>query len=133
MWNKLEEWEWRGFEWGKWKELRGGGGLLYATTSLSPTLAIMILQMTAWFPYFHFRINMLKWQSSIFGFREKFPTTFIIYQPIKTFKKVLATCEVFFLQKYNEFEPFHPWIFYFLKFKLILSCWMLTFQVTVLP
>jgi hypothetical protein len=30
-------------------------------------------------PCNHFHINMLKWQSSIFGFRKKFPTTFIIH------------------------------------------------------
>ncbi len=72
--------------------------LLYVATSSSPTLAIMILQMTTWFPYSHFRINMLKWLSSIFGFREKFPTTFIIHQPIETSNKVFVICEVFFLE-----------------------------------
>jgi hypothetical protein len=54
------------------------GALPYVVTSLSPTLAIMNLQMMAGFPYFHFRINRLKWQSSISGFRQTFPITFII-------------------------------------------------------
>ncbi len=54
--------------------------------------------MMAGFPYFDFRINMLKWRSSIFGLKEKFPTTFIIHQPIETSKKVLVICEVFFLK-----------------------------------
>jgi hypothetical protein len=72
--------------------------LLYVATSSSPTLAIMILQMTIGFPYFHLRINMLKWLSSIFGFKEKFPTTFIIHQLIETSNKVFAICELFFLK-----------------------------------
>jgi hypothetical protein len=53
------------------------GVLPYVITSLSPTFAIMNLQTMAGFPYFHFRINMLKWRSSIYGFKQKFPITFI--------------------------------------------------------
>jgi hypothetical protein len=37
------------------------GPLPYVATFLSSTLAIMILQRTTRFPYFHFHINMLKW------------------------------------------------------------------------
>jgi hypothetical protein len=48
------------------------GTLPYVVTFSSPTLAIMNLQMMARFPYFHFHINMLKWQSSIYGFRQNF-------------------------------------------------------------
>jgi hypothetical protein len=36
------------------------GALPYAATS-SPTLIIMILQVTTRFPYFHFHIYMFKW------------------------------------------------------------------------
>jgi hypothetical protein len=45
------------------------GALPYVATFSSPTLEIMNFQMMAGFPYFHFRINMWKWQSSIFGFK----------------------------------------------------------------
>ncbi len=106
----------------KWKELRGGA-LPYVIASLSLTLAIMNLQMMARFHYFHFCINVLKWRSSISGFRQKFLITFIIKQPIETYKKVLAICE-FFPLKYSEFGPFRP-RFYFFKSNFFLSCQML--------
>jgi hypothetical protein len=39
--------------------------LPYVATFLFPPTTIMIMQMTTWFLYFNFVINMLKWQSSI--------------------------------------------------------------------
>jgi hypothetical protein len=83
------------------------GVLPYTATFSSPTLAIMNLQMMVGFPYFHFRINMLKWRSSISRFKQKIYITFIIQQPIETYKKVLAICEFVFL-KYSEFGSFCP-------------------------
>jgi hypothetical protein len=93
--------------------------LPYDANSSSPTFAIMNLQMMARFPYFHSRINMLKWWSSIFRFRKKNSFTFIIQQPIETYKKALAICE-FVFSKYSEFGPFRPWFFF--KVQIILSC-----------
>jgi hypothetical protein len=75
------------------------GVLPYATTSSSPTLAIMNLQTMVGLPYFHFHINMLEWRFCISRFKQKFPTTFIFWQPTKTYKKVLVICEVSFLKK----------------------------------
>jgi hypothetical protein len=71
------------------------GSLPYVVTFLFPTLVIMNLQTMAGFTYFHFCINMLKWQSSIFEFRQKISITFIIQQPNETYKNVLTICELF--------------------------------------
>jgi len=107
--DRLEKWKWRG----GWEKMEGikRGAVPYVITSLFPTLAIMNLQTIAGFIYFHFHINMLKRWSSISRFRQKFPITFIIQQPTKTYKKVLAICEFFFL-KHNEFGPFCPCFFF---------------------
>jgi hypothetical protein len=45
------------------------GVLPYIATFSFQTFAIMNFQTMAGFPYFHFRIIMLKWKSSIFGFK----------------------------------------------------------------
>jgi hypothetical protein len=59
------------------------------------------------FPILICVINMLKWRSSICGFRHN-PNTSIIWQHIKIYKKVYVICEVFF-PKYSEFGPLCPW------------------------
>ncbi len=106
----------------KWKGLKGG---CYHTPPSTPPLAIMNLQTMTRFRYFHFCINMLKWQVLIYWFKQKSPTTFLIWQPTKTCKKVFAIFEVLFPEMCS-------WFFFF-KSKLLLSCWMLTkFQPTVL-
>ncbi len=71
------------------------GALPYITTSSFPPPTIMNLQMTSWFSYFNFDINILKWWSSICEFRQN-RNTFIIWQHIEIYKNVLAICEVIF-------------------------------------